>query len=225
MNAEAHTQAQHQQVQRLLPWYANDSLPEAEYRLVDKHIRTCLTCRRELQGLKKLAQAISQSTDLDIAAETSFANVSAKLRSHDRSADSAAPNDRQVPSRTPRRLNAYSNHRGFRYALAASILLALMPLGWRLMPIGTDGYRTLATAKPAGLAAPTLRVVFANTVSATDISAVLRDLHGEQQGEANSVGALTVRLSTEDGHPNLEQAIALLRSRSDVLLAEPVIQP
>lgn len=225
MNAETHTQDQHRHIQRLLPWYANDSLAEAEYRLVDRHIRGCLTCRRELQGLKKLAQAVNQSSDMDVAAETSFAALSAKLRSRDNSPGSTTANNGPVEARMPRRLNRFCKHHGFRYAMAASILLALIPLGWRLMPTGTEGYRTLAAAKPAGLGAPTLRVVFANTVSSAEISAVLRDLHGEQQGEANSVGALTIRLSTEHGQPNQEQAIAMLRSRSDVLLVEPVILP
>ena len=70
-----------------------------------------------------------------------------------------------------------------------------------------------------------LRVMFAKSTSAADIAATLNQLHGQQVGEANSVGALTIRLVTDSGGPSLHQAIALLRRRPDVLLAEPVLQP
>ena len=52
-------QDQHHQIQFLLPWYVNQSLQQHEQRLVENHIRHCLPCRRELNGLRKLAEAVT----------------------------------------------------------------------------------------------------------------------------------------------------------------------
>lgn len=108
--------------------------------------------------------------------------------------------------------------------MAASLLLALLPLGWHNAPVTTDGsYHTLSAAQPESVPAATaLRVVFAKSTAEADISKLLAILHAERMGDVNSMGALTVRL---DRPENLEPALALLRSRPDVVLAEPALQP
>lgn len=216
-------QDQHQQIQLLLPWYINQSLQAHDRLMVDKHIRHCLLCRRELVSLRKLANAVIKSSDLDVAAETSFASLTGKLQSR-LTIPVVSRSARQPP--LSHRLSCYVKHNGFRYAMAASLLLALLPIGWRIMPVPTDGaYYTLSAAQPAASQATELRVVFAKSASDTDITNLLTALQAERVGEANSVGAFTVRLNTQDGKPNLEQSLAMLRSRQDVLLAEPVLQP
>ncbi|MFZ2312922.1 MAG: hypothetical protein WAV82_09925, partial [Methylobacter sp.] len=72
-------QDQHHQVQFLLPWYVNQSLRQHEHRLVEQHISHCLQCRRELVSLRNLADAMTHVSDLDLAAETSFASLRTKL--------------------------------------------------------------------------------------------------------------------------------------------------
>jgi hypothetical protein len=218
----SNSQAQHQQVQLLLPWYINQSLQPQERLIVEEHIRHCLLCRRELVGLSKLANAITQTSDLDAAAETSFTGLAGKLPARELIPVSSGA----VKQQTPRhRLSSYVKHSGFRYAMAASLLLALLPFGWQKLPIPNEGFRTLSAARPGSSQDPELRVVFAKSSSEADIAVVLAALHGQRVGEANSAGALTVRLNSYDGKPSLEQAIAILRSRTDVLLAEPVLQP
>ncbi len=213
---------QHQQIQLLLPWYINQSLQAHDRLLVDKHIRHCLLCRRELVGLRKLANAVIKTSDLDVAAETSFAGLVDKLPS--RHAMPAARSARQPPP--GHSLNRYLKHYGLRYAMAASLLLALLPIGWRMLPVPTDGaYYTLSAARPEPSQTIELRVVFAKSTAEADVANLLAALHGERVGEANSVGAFTVRLNASDGKPNQEQALAMLRSRQDVLFAEPVLQP
>ncbi|WP_446809863.1 zf-HC2 domain-containing protein [Methylomonas sp. 2BW1-5-20] len=219
----SNSQAEHQQVQLLLPWYINQSLQPHERLIVEAHIRHCLLCRRELVGLHKLANAITQTSDLDAAAETSFAGLAGKLPAREPNPLSSGAFKQQTPRH---RLSSYVKHSGFRYAMAASLLLALLlPFGWRTLPIPNEGFRTLSAARPGSSQDPELRVVFAKSSSEADIAGVLAALHGQRVGEVNSAGALTVRLNSNDGKPSLEQAIAILRSRPDVLLAEPVLQP
>ena len=212
---------QHQRIQLLLPWYINQSLQAHDRLMVDKHIRYCLLCRRELVSLRKLANAVIKSSDLEVAAENSFAGLASQLPSR-RAIPVTARTSKQ--QRVRHRLTRYAKHNGVRYAMAASLLLALLPIGWEMLPMPTDAaYYTLSVARPESSQTKELRVVFAKSSSEAEIANLLATLHGERVGEANSVGAYTVRLNSNDGAPNLEQALAILRSRPDVLLAEPVL--
>lgn len=214
------TETQHQEISLLLPWFVNNSLEGDELSRVEKHIRHCFLCRRELVELRKLAAAVGRKSELDVAAETSFARLGGKL-----SKAPVLPMQRQA--RRGWSIGRHLKSRGVQFALAASLVLAaLLPLGLpTLSQYGEDSFATLSAARPASMQSGELRVVFAKSASAGDIAAVLRQLNGQQIGEANSVGALNIRLNSEDGSPDIDQAIALLRNRPDVLLAEPVLQP
>lgn len=213
---------QHQQVQLLLPWYVNESLNSDERREVESHIRSCLVCRRELIALRKLSEAVTQGSDLELAAENSFASLARRLPP--RVAESTVAPIQQ-DSKSKGGNQRHMPHSAFFYAMAASVVLALIPLlAIQLVSVmPADSFYTLSSANPA--AKGDLRVVFAHSTSAMDISEVLTQLHGQQVGQLNSVGAMTVRLKHDAAGPSLQQAIAMLRKRQDVLLAEPVSQP
>jgi hypothetical protein len=214
------TESQHQEIALLLPWFVNNSLEGEELSRVENHIRHCFICRRELVDLRKLATAFGQKSELDIAAETSFARLGGKL---------VKPTIIPTQHKTPRGrgISRYTSNRSVRFALAASLVLAaLLPLALpKMSNYGDDSFATLSAARPTAMQTGELRVVFAQSLSASDIAALLQQLHGQQVGEANSVGALNIRLNSDGGSPDVEQAIAMLRSRPDVLLAEPVLQP
>jgi hypothetical protein len=217
------SQNQHQEVQLLLPWYVNQSLRQHEHRLVENHIRHCLPCRRELDSLRKLAEAVTLASDLDLAAETSFAGLRKKLPAR---APGRAQSAASAKTAIPGRIGKFANQTGVRLAMAASLLLAVIPLTLHTVQTNTaDDYYTLSAAQPESAAGKELRVVFAKSSSPAEVAAVLAEIRGRRIGEPNSVGALTVRLEAGGSSPRLEEAIALLRSRQDVLLAEPVMQP
>jgi len=63
-------QAEHSQVQDLLPWYVNNTLQEDEHQLVHAHAKTCAACQADLQLLLKMQVAEPASgtvPDLDRA--------------------------------------------------------------------------------------------------------------------------------------------------------------
>jgi len=216
------TQRQHQEIALLLPWLVNNSLEGDELIRVENHVRHCFVCRRELVDLRRLASIVGQKSDLDIAAETSFARLGDKLVK-----PALTPYRHPAQARRGWNGSRILRNSGFRFALAASLVLAAMlPLGLKtLNGDNNDSFATLSAAKPLDVQSGELRVVFAKTASPADIAALLEQLHGQQIGEANSVGALNIRLNSDGGSPKLEQAIAMLRSRPEVLLAEPVLQP
>lgn len=210
----------HQQILLLLPWYLNQSLQVDERQQVENHVRHCLQCRRELVSLQKLAKTVIEPSALELAAEASFANLRGKLPS-------------QVVEITPsarlakfgQRLK-FSRYRAAGFAMAASLLMAIAPLSWHLLRTNSsDSYYTLSAARPALSSGPQLKVVFAPSLSSIEVATILASIHGQKLDAPNSVGAFTIQLDSGANSPKLEEVIGLLRSRQDVLLAEPVAQP
>jgi hypothetical protein len=56
----------HDEVQRLLPWFVNGTLASDEITLVESHVAQCAECRAELQAERQLASEIaSMPVDID----------------------------------------------------------------------------------------------------------------------------------------------------------------
>ena len=234
---------QHQQIQVLLPWYLNKTLEQDELQQVESHLRNCMLCNRELVTLRKLAAAVKQSSDLDAAAEASFAKLREKLQPPDPLRKKPLPSNNQprlVWSRKPAAAapglsvnvaNRYSQLLSLRgssvkhFAIAASILLAIIPL---VMQYGrstaTTDYYTLSAAKPESLTGTKLHIVFSKSLPNADIDLLLEKIHGQLVEGPNSVGAYTVRLGADKNSQDLTAAVALLRNQQNVLLVEPVIE-
>ncbi len=227
----------HEATQLLLPWYMKDALDADERQQVERHVRTCLSCRRELLAINKLAAAVVQSTDLDVAAHASFANIRDKLQI-------PAPKAPLLPVRPTadkdgseglgsytkktlaKRLSPYLGPLGKPLALAATVLLAMLPLA--LQDRGTSptsGYYTLSDNKPTPAPGVRLHVVFAKDLPESHINQMLASIHGQRVGGPNSVGAYTVQLDAATGQPDAAAAIAFLHQHKEVLFAEPALEP
>lgn len=206
----------HATTQELLPWYLNRTLGEAEHAQVEQHIRDCLSCRRELKSLSGIAEALAAPAR-DIAASASFAALRSRI---------AVPATESTAAATPEgRVIPLHRRPLLRVAIAASLLLALLPVGLDRLRDGAEDapYYTLAAPSSGATLPADLRVVFAAGTPSSAIERALSEVGGAVSGEPNSAGALGVRL--QGGRAAREQAIALLRARNDVLLAEPVNQP
>jgi hypothetical protein len=235
---------QHQQILLLLPWYLNKGLEKDERQQVESHLRNCIVCRRELVVLRKLAAAVKQSSDLDVAAGVSFAGLRKKLQTADPVRQKPEPSNNPptlvwlgkranaVPGLSGNaanqhsRLLSLSGSKVTRFAIAASMLLAMIPLimQYRQSP-ATTGYYTLSADKPEAPAGTKLRVVFSKSLPDAGINALLEKIHGQLVEGPNSAGAYTVRLGADKDSLDSTAAVALLRSQQNVLLAEPVIEP
>ncbi|MBD9360803.1 anti-sigma factor [Methylomonas fluvii] len=224
----------HSDIVLLLPWYVNQSLSTNERQQVDRHLTYCLVCRRELQSLRKLAAAVQQAADLDIAAEASFAGLRAKMQTA-----SQLPPSKQADSPREQRagdnVKPFGSGRGFwriasntgkGLAIAASLLLVTLPAAVQyLRPANTTDYHTLSAAKPDAGPTGQIRVVFAKNLMEKDIDAALSQIGGVRIDGPNSVGAYTVKFAAGKPDTDMAGALALLRSRQDVMLAEPILQP
>ena len=230
----------HQQIQLLLPWYVNHSLEQNERKLVESHLRSCILCHRELVVLRKLAEDVNKSSVLDVAAEASFARLRGKLQAAEpvrsfinqqnpdwlkKSVNVTSSLSVHTTNKAGRLLR-FSGRAGRYFAIAASMLLAMIPV---VMQYGrssaTTDYYTLSDAKPESPSGTKLRIVFSKSLPTTEINLLLEKIHGELVEGPSSVGAYTARLSTGKDSQDLTAAVTLLRKQQNVLLVEPVIEP
>ncbi len=235
---------QHQQILLLLPWYLNQTLEQDERQRVERHLNNCMLCNRELVALRELAAAVKHSSDLEMAAEASFAKLRPFLKtaievrqppepSHNPPATGwfgkrahAAPGLSGPAVNRQSRLLRLSGSTVTRFAIAASMLLAMIPLIMQYgRPPATTDYYTLSAARPESPAGAKLRVVFAKSLPDAGIDALLEQIHGQRIEGPNSAGAYTVKLDAGKDGVDVTAAVALLRSEQNVLLVEPVLEP
>jgi len=132
----------HSETERLLPWYVNQTLDDAEQARVDHHLAQCAQCRHEVELLRGLQSMVSEPVaDADPA--PSFARLRDRLRS---------PHASSPPVRSR---SAWSDWpMWLRGAVAASCVLAIGLFGlasYRGDPPAM--YRTLGDAPAAGAVA------------------------------------------------------------------------
>jgi len=212
---DLHPSISHEACVLLLPWYVNQTLDDEEAVLVQTHLQDCPACRRELAELSGLAAQIVSEP------------VSGWVRGR-----TVPPVSKHLPSSVPVSVaGALGRRRRFmprnpssmvRYATAAAVLLVALPLGVRQLQIWLAAdYRTLANPSLATAPAGDLRLVCARDLSRERIQALVREVDGYIVDGPNSAGAYTVRLGQAGKPGDLAAALAWLRGREGVVLAEP----
>lgn len=79
MNAEDIAASEHEQVELLLPWYANGTLPKVERRRVAKHLESCERCRADLAECEAIGDAVSRPGVSPIVPEPDVAGLLTRL--------------------------------------------------------------------------------------------------------------------------------------------------
>ena len=166
----------------LLPWYVNGTLEGAERELVGRQALTSLTCRKELERLRRLHRLIQRDDAEAVAADRGFERLMERINSGASQAD----------ARRRRRFFSWT-----RLAIAASLIAAVaVPFAWR-----ADGpakspatYETLSRVAAARDGAR-LRVVFAAGVPQAEQDALLARHELTVVGTPTADGVVTLRLA------------------------------
>jgi hypothetical protein len=190
----------------LLAWYANETLEPAEQTRVERHVRECVACSREVEELRRL-QALLGSEAGDPALTESRQHTRALLG---RMRASPPPAGRLVQQW--RALPAWT-----RAALVLQSLLLILPAAMLFSarppaPL----YHTLSERPAVSAGADVVVVVFAADRPQREMRALLQSLAAHIVDGPNAAGAYTVRVPAGQQR----EALSVLRAHPSVLLAE-----
>ncbi len=220
----------HPEVWMLLPWYVNGTLERAKLNMVQQHLRVCITCRQELAEQQRLAEAIGQSSVIDLAPQASLARLLQRIESEAPPADRRKKGWSRLCSPWAARLSEWLSdvrlpQRAWVAVPLLVLLLALAPTArfWLSSLSREPQYHTLAN--PNGVPAAgsnDIQVVFAKTLDQEQIQQLLLSLPAEIVAGPSSSGAYTVRIVTRDrSNQAMLAALVRLSQHPGVLRAEP----
>jgi hypothetical protein len=228
------TDSTHQRLFQLLPWYVNRTLQGSELKVVEDHLSVCLSCKRELKQLEKLAQAVSQEDSLDTTESAAFSRLKKRLHS-----GTQAGNVLELPvlpqqdqpvnqGKVVDKANqlATTKKQGWMkatLAMAAALLLSLLiPRYVEIELKHHNDFRTLSSDKgQKANNAKEIRVVFAETTNQQQRNAIVARIHGQVIDKRTEQGVYTVRLKSNVATKHLLEAVESLRKDSKVIFAEP----
>lgn len=201
--------AEHQALQDLLPWYASGSLSEEEAGRVQEHLHSCTACREDLAWQRKLLETEGPlPSGLD--PERALARLMPQLDAAPAPAALAA----SARASFGGRLRAWLGNAGWQgWALAAQ-LAVIAVLAAQLLPHGeAPGYQALGRG-PAST--PDVLVVFKSDARLQDVQRILQANGAQIIGGPTVTGAYM--LDVEPDHQ--AQLLSALRADPSVELAE-----
>lgn len=201
----------HEQVQELLPWFVNQTLPGDQLTMVSDHLRGCADCRQDVQWQRSLlaaAPAVPQGLDM----ESALARMMPRLEP--RTAAQAAP-----ASALQRLRERWLGPGWMPWALAGQgVLIAVLAMRSLAPEPGPGGpeYRVLgAEAAPA---TGKMVVAFKPEATLADLQRLMQ-ANGVRMFDGPTVtGAYVVEV---DG-ARQAQVAAAFKADPAVLLAEPL---
>ncbi len=217
--------SEHQRAWDLLPWYINRSLDPIEHAIVKNHIRTCITCRIELNQQERLFRDIQQTDLLQQVSQASFAQLKERIETLPEvciSSKSTALNKNLILFPFKIRFLSFAKYT----ALAASLLLLATPFILNSLPVVQPeiegAYRTLASStENADNTNKIVRIVFADSPDSKQINDVVHSVSGHIIKGPSPNGVYEVRIGDDqtDTH-QVNDAILRLREHSSVIFAE-----
>ena len=203
----------HRQVERLLPWFANQTLDEAERIAVQRHLDECAPCRRALDAEHAWVSyfAGESAAPADPASAEGWHRLRARLAVASRSGATAAagPAPRGWHHAPP----------WMRWALAAQ-LAAIVVLAAAPWPDArrAGAYHTLSAPATEAGSANRLLVEFDAAISQAQVSTLLRAHQARIVDGPNDAGAYVI----DAGQGRAGALRAALRGASGVVMVEPL---
>lgn len=217
--------ASHEEVQALLPWYANGTLDEAEHAWVEEHLAECAGCRAEAEECGALGATVRAAETMAPAPHpVELARLLARIDATEELGRGGFRPWRWL------RATLGGTPPLVRWALAAQLALLLGAgalAGWGRPAPSPAGFRTLsdapaAAAAEAQLRVPYLRVMFREQASEAEIRGLLLPLEAQIVGGPSPLGVYTLSLPTGADRDPLPVVLAHLKGHSEVRFVEAV---
>jgi anti-sigma factor RsiW len=207
LNGPAH----HDAVQRLLPWYLNQTLSAVERVRVDKHLAECALCRIDLAEQQEMVALIGPESSSD-SADRGIAALNRLL-------------DEEVATAAPARREGGSTASGWgppwmRVALVAQ-MAGIVGLGVLAFPRleSTAPYVTLGSTGAPREAGDQVIIAFRDEATNAGIRRILDPIAGRMVDGPTATGAFVIVVPAGTA----SNAVATLRKVSDVRLAESLV--
>ncbi len=199
----------HQETQKLLPWYVNGTLDDAEKAQVDAHLASCPECRAALDTERRLKTEVAA---LPIETSEGWATLRRRIEE-----TREAPRPIAPPATPPRAARRRPGRLGWIIAAQAAALVAAISVAVKpdLVQPGPR-YHTLGSA-PAPVAGNVI-VMFRPSASEEQMRAALRGADARLVDGPTDANAYVLHV------PDAQRAAALARLQAlpTVMMAQPV---
>ena len=220
-NITVPSSSEHQKVWDLLPWYVNHSLDSVEQDIVNKHVKTCITCRIELNQQQQVLAKIQQTDLLQQVSQVSFAQLRKRIEEQPSLYTLAKHNE---PEKEPKFFSRqFLNFLKYTTLAASLLLLALPSMLHSLIDQSalTGNYRTLANSIDDERRGNRIHIIFADQVNSEQIEAILSNVSGHIVKGPSQKGVYEVQIGNQQTNSQIvKDTISHLRKNTSVVFAE-----
>jgi hypothetical protein len=199
-------EAAHRAAEMLLPWFVNGTLTREELESVERHLRECARCQREVDSLREMQAAYAGGVTVRNAAP-SFQKWQRRL-----------DQPRKVLGLVARLRGSWTQTQLWARWAVVSELLVIIMLGMLLVS-GTQPaslYQTLGAGESSPHAAGSLVVVFDPRITEVELRRIVRRIGARLVDGPTGANAYVLELPVEQQTP----ALKMLRAERAVVLAE-----
>ena len=206
---------------RLLPWFVNGTLSDADAARVATHLEHCRTCRADAAEQGRVRALMRAPAQVEYAPQAGFRKLLTRVNELERE-DLAAASKTFV--RQPGRRSAGSSVRW----LSAAVVVQALALGaiagarfWT--PFSDDGTRAFRTLTSVTAEGARLRVVFVPATTLAELQELLRANQLVAVAGPSDAGIFTLALRASVTSQEAQSAVlARLRADPRVRFAEPL---
>lgn len=160
-------------IAELMPWYVNGTLPAHERAVLERHLGECLSCRAALKQEQRMQSLTRSQSDLPVNAQDGVVDLLQRIERQ-----SAPPRTAQW---------------GLRLAYAAAFALCIVA-GWWVLELPDTQPRFVTLSTPAAPDSALIDIVFADSVTESEIREILSAIGGEMIAGPSQLGRYTVRV-------------------------------
>lgn len=226
--SEFSKKSEHQKVWDLLPWFINRSLDATEQAIVENHIKTCVTCRIELNQQQQIYSTLQQADLLQQVSKASFSQLKKRIKTEPAVTLVKGQKENEKPWKFSFPFPNWVQNAAF----AAVLLLLISPLvfySWLEQPAIGGEYRTLAQSIDPGQfnrKSKVIRVIFADEADKDQIKTVMDSLAGYKIDGPYVNGIYEVHINSEQANAHtITEVITQLRNDTSVFFAELAHEP
>ena len=221
----------HDELVNLIPWYVKGKLSEGENAVVKQHLDTCESCRLEASNSTALAAELAMPKESWRPSAAHFASIMAEVDKLE-----AAEKPKQASNTVTKagffqrlQLVFAQTPRPVRWTLAVESLVFAVLAAVMVLPgvihinkAQPSAFETLSNLEtPPAQSGQMLRVVFADDITAKELSDLLLQTKAQIRQGPSTVGAYTVETAVGDA----DKVQVTLRAHPKVKLVLPATTP